>query len=795
MTKTPEYIDTYSLSQIAALATDSPGLPKAAARLRIIQMLFDVLGFDLANDAALMLASEPIAKLCVATAGAGKTTNANIQIIEEKIIRKSRRDPEKNLAGDKVLCLVYNKHNVNDFKRKHQQMISRLRMANIKGLDIDDDLQVSTMHAFCDMWRRNYSVECDMVGYKIAKEEQSLRLMKTAISAAYKKHGIQKADSANVQDYYTLYSYAKESMLEFCDLGGSDKFIDLKQSAAIVEDVFKFYEMLKHTKRLFDFSDMLVKVYHLLNTRKDILQNVQRFYEFVVVDELQDFTPIMMSILQLLVNNNTPLLCIGDDDQSIYGFRGADIYNTLNFDEKFTGGEIYSLNTNRRCRDNILDLAKKIINSNQMRYSKNINGIKPGGTVKFVPYNSIDGEIFNIINVLKKYSVNDLQSTVICYRNQESSIILSQLLSENAIPHNIISGYHAYSHELYRHVLDILLLLSRPMDMYAQLNLYKILPIKKEAIMDILGYNPASNSFKDDVTRKHFSQIDFGQYLSYRNFTECLAVLTKISQIIATEPLKVYMPVIWEYLCKYFWNLKKTFNNNNGIDDLFEVKVYKTFNSDLTYAQLYNRIESQKNMCRKNQEARKGVTLSTFHGLKGLEYNNVFMIDLSNDITPNTKLINDKPYSSKLKQSLKEAETRLFYVAMTRAIDNLFLYYLETNPSSYVDRLMSDSSNVHNDLLDLQSDLADSDISLTFDSNLDSSEIDLLMDDDLLSSSEKHALNTANKSIAFTQNTIQDADIQLCTSFQAESSNKDSMPNVIKTMKPKSYMQRMLDRV
>ena len=88
-TKTPDDIDAYSLSVIAAITTNADGLPSAASRLRVLSMLMDILGLDMSNDNMLMLASEPTAKLCVATAGAGKTTSANVQIIEEKIIRKS----------------------------------------------------------------------------------------------------------------------------------------------------------------------------------------------------------------------------------------------------------------------------------------------------------------------------------------------------------------------------------------------------------------------------------------------------------------------------------------------------------------------------------------------------------------------------------------------------------------------------------------------------------------------------------------------------------------------------------
>ena len=686
-TKTPDDIDAYSLSDIAAIATNADGLPAASSRLRVLSMLMDILGLDMSNDNMLMLASEPTAKLCVATAGAGKTTSANVQIIEEKIIRKSRTDPKQNLHGDKVLCLLYNKHNVADFKKRHQEMVGRLRAANVGGLHIDDDLQVSTMHAFCDQWRREYAVECDLVNFRLAQEDQAQSLMKTAVTAACQKYKIQNVADINVQDIYTLYTFAKESMIETDGLESTDKFIDLGLDIEVVDTIFTIYEKMKRIKRYYDFSDMLTAVYKLLSSRPDVLKNIQRFYEYVVVDEFQDFTPLMMELLKLFVNNGTPMICIGDDDQSIYGFRGADIYNTLDFSEKFSGGEIFVLATNRRCRDKILQHAKVIIEKNEFRYKKSIKGIKDGGEVKYIAYNSVEGQLLNVLQKVKTYSMQELHNTVICYRNQECSMILSQILAENQVPHYVISGYHAYSHELYRHIIDILFILSRPRDTYAQLNLYKVLPIKREAMQNILHYDPSQNRFDDDAERKDFTQIDYGQYLTFRNFKECLSVLKKISTVINTAPLNVYFNTIWEYFKMYFWNLKKTFNHNEEIDNIFEEKVYNTFNCNLTFQELYNKLSTQKSICKRNQEMRNGLALSTFHSLKGLEYNDVFMIYLDNEITPNNARIDDKEYSNALKKSLKESEVRLFYVAMTRAKNNLFMYYNESNPSIFMKQL------------------------------------------------------------------------------------------------------------
>ena len=155
------------------------------------------------------------------------------------------------------------------------------------------------MHAFCDQWRREYAVECDLVNFRLAQEDQAQSLMKTAVTAACQKYKIKNVADISVQDVYTLYTFAKESMIEVSGLESTDKFIDLGLDIEVVDTIFTIYEKMKRIKRYYDFSDMLTAVYKLLSSRPDVLKNIQRFYEYVVVDEFQDFTPLMMELLKL----------------------------------------------------------------------------------------------------------------------------------------------------------------------------------------------------------------------------------------------------------------------------------------------------------------------------------------------------------------------------------------------------------------------------------------------------------------------------------------------------------------
>ena len=110
----------------------------------------------------------------------------------------------------------------------------------------------------------------------------------------------------------------------------------------------------------------------------------------------------MWKILHLISGDDIPLLCIGDEDQNIYSFRGADIYDTLQFKERFSDAETFLLTRNRRCRENILNVAKSVINKNSLRFSKEIQSVKKGGNVELIKYTKQQGEYFNLLNRIKK---------------------------------------------------------------------------------------------------------------------------------------------------------------------------------------------------------------------------------------------------------------------------------------------------------------------------------------------------------------------------------------------------------
>lgn len=686
--KTPKDIDNWSLEQILELAGENElgNVPPVKTRYILASKIYQTLGYDMDKDLLLVLLSEPTAQLALATAGGGKTTLSQVKIILEKIYRKTVEG--KPLEGRRVLCLVYNDHNVIQMEKKHKEMVYRLQASNIKGLDIDSEIYASTMHKYCKKWMTDsrYLSDTGLLGAKLMTQAQINTMMETTFKLACKKHGVEP-DLSKVKDLLQLYNLMVESLRDYDDCENIDLFNKLNLSKDIISLTFTGYDRVKKSRSLYDFSDMPKKFLQLLQTNEEARTRIQNYHDYIVADEVQDMTPIMMEILRLIKGDHVPLLAIGDEDQNIYSFRGSDIYNILDFENKFEGGEVYNLATNRRCAKNIVNLAKQIVSWNELRFDKRIESIRENGRVEIKPYGTHDGMMINLLKELEGMSNKELENTCICYRNRKSSALLSDKLEEARIPFNIKSGYKPFNHEIYGHIMDILDGLYRPYDRSYYKNLYKILPyITRKEFFEIIGWDSFKREWKVDNPNIHFSQIDFGKYNNHKGFQKGLMIIKEISRIMNNKPMKFYMKQLLSLFHMAFWDNKMHLNDNEEEDLVYTERAIEFFASDLTYGGFEIEFARRKKIVDNNIKTGTGVTLSTFHSLKGLEFDNVYLIDLDEEVFPNFASIEQyETYNDKTKLALKEAETRLFYVACTRARNNLTLYYSEENPSVYID--------------------------------------------------------------------------------------------------------------
>jgi len=684
--ETPADIMSWDVDDVWKLVKDEEGsvFPNPRVRLNYVKMLYDVLGLDLTPDVALASIAMPKALLSISPAGGGKTTWAQVQAILYKLLYPNPKKPSQKVSGGRILCLVYNRHNVQDMVTRHEQMVTRLRLANIKGLDIDDQINASTMHSFCDFIRKKYVAKLNMVGFSLLDDDYSVRMMERSVRIGYKKMKKTVPSSLSVANLLSFYVLCRESMKDPRDMQESDKFLDLGLPLDEIEAVFEQYESAKKIGRRYDYVDMLTSIAGLLERDRGVLEDVQRYFHVIIADEVQDFTPVMWRLLQLFVSDGTPLTCIGDEDQCIYQFRGASIEDLLLFSGRFSGGKVYSLLRNRRCRKEILDEAVHVIGENTLRFNKRLVGTKDGGSVEAVPYNTAEGQVLNIIGRLKQMTPDGRQDTVCCYRDNKNALMLIDMLEGAGIPFYSIQGTKPFSHELYRHVMDVLDALELPYSREASLNLYKVLPCSRKQICDAMGYDAEKRRFRGGDRHLHFAQYDYGSVMGVSGFSEVMVELVKISNQIKTASMSSYVGRIFALLDKYFWNYRKSVRNEEELDAFFDRRVREYFNVDETYPVFFEKHNRRKGICASNNRRGCGVALSTFHGLKGLEFENVFVAFMDDNIFPNFGLIEGRHYADRVQVQLKESETRLWYVVVTRAISNLVIYYSQANPSKYV---------------------------------------------------------------------------------------------------------------
>lgn len=681
---TPKNILDLSVDDVIQYVDKTPGIPSAKVRLNYTKMLYDLLGYELTSDIALASVSEPPAELVIATAGSGKTTWSQIKGISQKLFRKCKSGNGEPINGARILSLVYNVHNVQDMSVRHAQMVGRLMAAGVKGLDIDDKINACTMHSFCDFFRRQYIAKLGLLKFSLAPDDVLVGYMKRALTMESKVQKRPELEDVSPEKAHSLYVLTKETLSSPADCSEYDVFMDVDLDPETIEKIFERYEQVKNRSFKYEFIDILYKVYELLKNDSDVLKNVQSYFEYVIADEVQDFTPLMWELLRLFVSDGTPLTCIGDEDQNLYNFRGATIDGILNFKKMFPDGRIYTISENRRCSNVILDEAKRVIEKNTLRFDKTIHGSITGGEIITHPYKTLDGQIVRLVNEIKKLPADEQCSSVICCRDSKYSSLVADMLAEEGVPIYSIRSQLPYSHELYAHVISVLTALESPLDRENYKNLWKVLPCKKTEFFEALHYDPVLKKFTTPDDKINFADFNYGGLLQYRGFADTIVTLKNISDDIDTVPAAKYFPVVMRLLKLYFWNYKKSVNDNEELDEIFEKRVIKKFMCDKTFAQLHSEMQSVKSLCVSNSKTKTGVAISTFHSLKGLEFNNVFAICLDDNIFPNFPLIDSKTYHSSTKLALKEAETRLWYVVITRSKSKLTMYYKEDNPSIYV---------------------------------------------------------------------------------------------------------------
>ena len=441
-------------------------------------------------------------------------------------------------------------------------------------------------------------------------------------------------------------------------------------SNSISSDTFKKiysdYESELEARGKLDFEDMLSLTYELLSERSDILKAVQNRYRYILVDEFQDINFLQYNIIKLIAGDKQNITVVGDDDQSIYRFRGARPEIMLGFERDFRNVKKVFLDINFRSSTQIVNASAKLISFNSKRFPKSFkakNG--DGAPVSLIEFKNPFLEVNSIIKDIKDYikSGQDINSIAVLYRTNLSPILLIERLMRNNIPFTIRDAIpNLFDHWVAKDIIS-----------------YIKLAINMGDKSDLLRISNKPNRYisRDSLSSSRanietlFDYYDDKSYMIKR-IVELREHLRTIKNLKPATALRYIRNVVGydEYIEEYC--------DMNGVesDDCYSIlgdlensaAEYNTFNDWFVHMDEYKDelIEARK----KSNENDKGVRLMTFHSSKGLEFDIVYIIDVNEGSVPYKK--------AKGVDEIEE-ERRMFYVAMTRARKKLFICYCVEN--------------------------------------------------------------------------------------------------------------------
>ena len=506
-------------------------------------------------------------------------------------------------------------------------------------------------------------------------DEKSKRLL---LKGILKSLNIENADDdETIGQVINEISYVKNELMDIRDFTSelltSDEFLK----------TYNLYEEHKNQHNKIDFDDMLIKTYHLLKHNKSALDMVRGIYRYILVDEFQDINKVQFEVLKLIANPNNNIFVVGDEDQSIYGFRGARPDFLLEFEEYFKGTKKVLLDINYRSKDEIINIANRLIEKNENRYEKVIKCHQgEGGNVKYIsPNDSEEEAVFIAKDILEEMKKDYVEYTdfAVIYRTNIQSRALVDVFMDMRIPFivkdSIITIYDHWAAQ------DILAYLR-------------------------IGVNPDSNKDWVRIINKPFRYISkehVNMVKDEKNFINALINKCNLhpKQVKTINDLDIDLSYLKtlnpknaisyirtsldydRYILDYCTNRK--IKTNGLIEILNELESSATnFNTIQEYLDHIERVKSEL-VENKNNQNSDGVIFTTMHSAKGLEFKNVYIIGATEGTIPHEKSYDINDEDKKINQI--EEERRLMYVAITRAEENIYI----SSPSNKYGKKVSKS--------------------------------------------------------------------------------------------------------
>ncbi|PYG87036.1 DNA helicase-2/ATP-dependent DNA helicase PcrA [Ruminiclostridium sufflavum DSM 19573] len=588
--------------------------------------------------------------LVLAGPGSGKT--AVITARAAYLILTAGVKPEN------ILTVTFNKAAQLEMERRFQRLY---------GAEINAGVHFSTLHSFCNNVVRDYE---NMKGQKLRRIEGKEDVSKKhLLRDIYFEINNSKINDDELEGLINEIGFVKNKMIRDFDkiTLGTNRFAQ----------VYRAYEEYKKNHFLIDFDDMLTYAYAILSRNPKILNYYKSRYKYIQVDEGQDLSKIQLEVLNLLAQDTKNLYMVADDDQSIYGFRGAEPQYILNIEKQFENCSVYMLEANYRSTKNIVELSSKFIRFNENRFNKNHSA---ANSKKYDPVilNAKDdnAQIRLVLEKIKEKLAQDNNSELaVLYRNNLSSILIADILDRNEIPFKIKQNrLFFFKHWFVQDITAFLLFALDQQDIEAFTRIYYRMNryISKAMLESAVSEKSTGEQVIDCIIKN----VDLKQFQlnALKDLKQEFVVLSNKNPWSALE----YIKNNFKYLDSIKGYCQLTGLSFEYLNRLFAILQEIALNCETLSSFLVRLGELEKifeGVAELKPQGKNPVTLSTFHSSKGLEYDCVFMIDLNNSEIPGEKVL-EQASDSKDKSALEE-ERRLFYVGMTRARYELYLIYPE----------------------------------------------------------------------------------------------------------------------
>lgn len=593
--------------------------------------------------------------LILAGAGSGKTRVLTHRLAH--LVATGKAYPED------ILAVTFTNKAASEMEHRIYQLLHKLNYT------ISEPLWITTFHSFCSRVLRQHITLLDYQNFfNIYDSQDQLQVIKRTLTQLNIDDKIFPA-----KKFQSRINHAKMLALTPEDSEVSTKINFDNQTI----EVYKLYESQMKKSNALDFGDLLFKTFELFRMYPDLLKGYQTKFKYIMVDEYQDTNHIQYLLIQMLAQEHRNLCVVGDEDQSIYSWRGADITNILSFEKDFPETVVIKLEENYRSTKNIVTAASELIRNNTERKDKILYTHNSNGDLIVIKeeYNEYDEARFVSKVILDQINQGhrDWSDYAIFYRTNAQTRVIEEQLRMNSIPYRIIGGMKFYER---MEVKDLLCYLRLTLNIYDDLSLKRVIntptrgigkstverleeiaQFRKMTLWEALEHSVKSREFSSGISQKlqrfvnlilslkeelpKLSLLDF-----YKFTIDQTEYVTKLRLENTPEALSRIENL--EALSNAISQFEKERGRDSNLINFLEEMSLVSDDQDL-------------------KENNNSVTLMTLHISKGLEFPVVFIVGMEDGLFPSSKSLDE------LDPNSIEEERRLAYVGMTRARENLYL--------------------------------------------------------------------------------------------------------------------------